>query len=183
MKKYVKSIIGNVRCMIHHIKHGDSPYIGIRCKLINLGEIIFENNVTIRPDSHIYVDSSSKLIIGSDSEIGRGSTIAASSYIKIGRGVLTGPHVFISDHNHEYRNPQEHIYKQGIHMNQGDSVEIGEGTWLGTNVVIAGNVKIGKQCVVGANSVVTKDIPDYCVAVGSPAKVIKRYNLDKKCWE
>ena len=43
----------------------------------------------------------------------------------------------------------------------------------GINVVIVGNVKIGKHCVIGANSVVTKDIPDYCVAVGSPARVIK----------
>ena len=45
---------------------------------------------------------------------------------------------------------------------------------IGINAVIVGNVKIGKHCVIGANSVVTKDVPDYCVAVGSPAKVIKR---------
>lgn len=48
------------------------------------------------------------------------------------------------------------------------------GMALGINAVIVGNVKIGKHCVIGANSVVTKDVPDYCVAVGSPAKVIKR---------
>ena len=49
--------------------------------------------------------------------------------------------------------------------------------------MIVGNVNIGKHCVVGANSVVTNDIPDYCVAVGSPAKIIKRFNFDTKLWE
>ena len=51
---------------------------------------------------------------------------------------------------------------------------IGDDTWIGTNVVIAGTVEIGKHCVIGANSVVTHDIPDYSVAVGCPAKVIKK---------
>ena len=64
-----------------------------------------------------------------------------------------------------------------------DRVLIDDGTWLGTNVVVVGNVHIGKQCVIGANSVVTKDIPDYCVAAGSPAKVLKRYNFESKEWE
>ena len=45
-----------------------------------------------------------------------------------------------------------------------------------------GNVKIGRHCVVGANSVVTKDIPDYSIAVGSPAKVVKHYDFDRKEW-
>ena len=62
-------------------------------------------------------------------------------------------------------------------------MEIGDGSWLGTHVVIAGNVKIGKHCVIGANSVVTKDIPDYCVAAGIPAKIIKKYNFDTCTWD
>ncbi len=61
-------------------------------------------------------------------------------------------------------------------------MEIGDGTWIGTNAVIVGNVRIGKNCVIGANSVVTKDIPDYCVAVGIPCKVIKRYSLETQNW-
>jgi len=61
-------------------------------------------------------------------------------------------------------------------------VHIGEGTWLGTNVVIVGSISVGKQCVIGANSVVTKDIPDYSVAVGIPAKVIKRYDFEQQQW-
>ena len=65
---------------------------------------------------------------------------------------------------------------------QESKVIIGEGSWLGTNVVVVGKVSIGKHCVIGANSVVTKDIPDYSVAAGIPAKVIKKYDFEKKEW-
>ena len=60
---------------------------------------------------------------------------------------------------------------------------IGEGSWLGTKVTVVGNVHIGKHCVIGANSVVTKNIPDYSIAVGIPARVVKQYNFETKCWE
>ena len=72
---------------------------------------------------------------------------------------------------------------QGILIKDNDSVIIDEGTWIGTKTTIIGNVHIGKHCVIGANSVVTKDIPDYCVAAGIPAKIIKRYNFETNCWE
>ena len=61
---------------------------------------------------------------------------------------------------------------QGI-VQRGQKVSIGVGSYIGINAVIVVNMKIGKHCVIGDNSVVTKDVPDYCVAVGSPAKVIK----------
>lgn len=59
---------------------------------------------------------------------------------------------------------------------------IGDGSWLGKNVVVIGNVSIGKNCVIAANSVVTKDVPDYSIAAGIPARVIKRYDFDRKEW-
>lgn len=90
--------------------------------------------------------------------------------------------MFISGHNHEYRNIKIPIYEQGITYAENGKVIIGEGFWLGTNVVVVGNVHIGKHCVIGANSVVTKDIPDYSVAAGIPAKVIKRYDFGKSEW-
>jgi acetyltransferase-like isoleucine patch superfamily enzyme len=61
-------------------------------------------------------------------------------------------------------------------------VEIGSGSWIGENACIIG-AKVGENSVIGANSVVTKDIPDYCVAVGIPARVIRKYNREKKVWE
>ena len=74
------------------------------------------------------------------------------------------------------------VIDQGI-VQRGQKVSIGGGSYIGINAVIVGNVKIGNHCVIGANSVVTKDVPDYCVAVGSPAKILKRYNLETQLWE
>lgn len=56
------------------------------------------------------------------------------------------------------------------------------GTWIGTNAVIVGNVHVGKNCVIGANSVVTKDIPDYCVVAGVPATIIRKYDELSNSW-
>ena len=61
-------------------------------------------------------------------------------------------------------------------------VKVGDYTHLGTNSTIVAGVTIGERCQIGAGSVVTKDIPSYCVAVGNPAKVVKRYDHEKKEW-
>lgn len=115
------------------------------------------------------------------------SRIAARGYVRIGEYVAMGPNCFIADFNHAYEDILRPVKLQGntfIPRKDGSpNVEIGDGSWLGTHVAIAGNVRIGKHCVIGANSVVTKDIPDYSVAVGIPAKVIKRYNLKTKSWK
>ena len=87
--------------------------------------------------------------------------------------------MYISDNLHGYKDIKTPIWKQPIVQNR--DVEIGEGSWIGENVCILG-VHIGKHCVIGANSVVTHDIPDYSVAVGSPAKVIKRYDFENNQW-
>ena len=60
-------------------------------------------------------------------------------------------------------------------MEENSSVAIDEDSWIGTKATIIGKVHKGKHCVIGANSVVTKSIPDYCIAVGSPVRIIKRY--------
>ena len=95
---------------------------------------------------------------------------------------MTGPFIFIADHNHQYEDPSKPIYMQGVKFSKSDRVEISDDTWIGAKVAICGNIRIGKHCVIGANSVVTKDVPDYSVAAGIPAKVIKKYDFEKKEW-
>lgn len=72
-----------------------------------------------------------------------------------------------------------------VHINKNghEELKIGNGSWIGTHVAIIGDVHIGKHCVIGANSVVTKDVPAFCVVAGIPAKVIKRYNSETQQWE
>ena len=110
------------------------------------------------------------------------SRIACIKEVSIGKNTITGPNLFISDYNHAYLDVSKPICFQGT-TPPNKSVIIDDDCWIGANVVIIGNVHIGKHCVVGASSVVTKDIPDYCVAIGNPARVIKKYNFKKKQWE
>lgn len=146
----------------------------------NKKQLHLDGNVIIRPHCDIY--SYGYLEIGENTEIGKFSCVASANRVVIGKGVLTGPFIFIADHNHQYENPLIPIYMQGIKVGKNDSVEIGDETWIGAKVAICGNIKIGKHCVIGANSVVTKDIPDYSVAAGIPARVIKKYDFEKKEW-
>lgn len=120
------------------------------------------------------------LAIGDHVQIGHFSHIVALDSVKLENSVLLADKVFISDCTHRYEDIQVPVLEQGVKTLK--PVTIGEGSWLGENACVCG-VSIGKHCVIGANSVVTKDIPDYCVAVGSPAKVIKRYNFDTGMWE
>jgi acetyltransferase-like isoleucine patch superfamily enzyme len=122
----------------------------------------------------------SKLEIGDGTYIGHFAHIYCTKLIKIGANVLMADKVYISDNLHSYENVDSPILQQPI--KQLKEVYIGDGAWIGENVCVIGS-SIGKGCVIGANSVVTKDIPDYCVAVGSPAKVIKKYDFTKRSWE
>ena len=111
--------------------------------------------------------------IGDRCLIGRGSGIVGHFSIKIGNDVWTGHHVYITDQNHGYEDVKRPISQQSQPERP---VVIGDGSWLGHGAVVLPGVTIGKHVVIGANSVVTKDIPDFSVAVGSPAKVIRRYD-------
>ncbi len=123
---------------------------------------------------------SCELKIGDGTCIGNFNHIFATGSIIIGENVLTADRVYISDNLHSYSNPFVPIMNQPI--KQIKHVYIGDGCWIGENVCIIGS-SVGKNCVIGANAVVTRDIPDYSVAVGIPAKIIKRYNINTSKWE
>lgn len=121
-----------------------------------------------------------ELIVGKGSLIGSLDHIYATQSIVIGDYVQIADKVFIADCTHYYEDITTPISQQPI--KQLSPVTIGDGAWLGENVCVLG-ASVGKGSVVGANSVVLSDVPDYCVAVGAPAKVIKKYNFETKIWE
>ena len=88
--------------------------------------------------------------------------------------------VYISDNLHDYKDISIPIKAQEIL--EKSPVVIGENSWLGENVCVIG-ASVGRHCVIGANSVVINNIPDYSIAVGSPAKVIKKFNHISKTWD
>jgi len=110
--------------------------------------------------------------IGDRCLIGRGSGIVAHFLIEIGDDVWTGHHVYITDQNHGYEDVSVPISRQS---QPEKAVRIGNRSWIGHGSVVLPGVTIGHHVVIGANSVVTRDIPDYCVAVGAPARVIRRF--------
>ena len=188
MKKLIKNLLGLIKCFRFSVKkHGKRVYIGYNSKIVNGKSLKLGSDVSIMPYNMIVVHNGGKIVLENGCEIGMFSRIAAKNMIQIEKNVITGPNVFIADYNHEYRNIDRAIKYQGSnyrqHSNENNKIIIREDCWIGTNVVIVGNVTIGKHCVIGANSVVNSNIPDYSVAVGNPAKVVKKYNFDKKEWE
>ena len=117
------------------------------------------------------IDLSPKVSIGSNTYIGRFATIACMDSVEIGKSVLISDRVYIGDCHHGFSSPDLAIKDQ--YMYSPGPVVIGDGAWIGINVAILPNVKIGRNCVVGANSVVTKDIPDYHIAAGNPAIILR----------
>lgn len=120
------------------------------------------------------------MIIGDRVRIGRFSEIFAIQSITIEEGVVMAENTYISDNTHSFDDVNIPIRDQKVLPLK--NVVVGKGTWIGRNACIMG-CKIGQNCVIGAFSFVKKDIPDFCVVVGNPARIVKRYNLQSGQWE
>ena len=134
----------------------------------------------------ISADMCGKISLGKNAKIGNDVHIASASKVEIGDNVLMASHIFISDLDHgNYAgdNQTSPEIAPDIREIYSEPIKIGNNVWLGENVVVLKGVSIGNGCIIGANALVNKDIPDYSIAVGSPAKVIKKYNFESKAWE
>lgn len=115
-----------------------------------------------------------RLAIGDDCNIEQNVHIVCGNRVEIGKDVSITANCAIVDVTHPLDGPDN--VKIGETIKPGDSyVYIGDGSFLGIGTVVLPNVRIGKRVVVGANSVVTSDLPDFCVAAGAPARVHKTY--------
>ena len=187
-KKIYKKIqigLSHIYGFFHGIKMSKSVYIGRGCSIRNGSAVSIGYGSRIEPYCVVIPNKKSATIsFGSGCVLGMFSRVTAKKRVSIEDDVITGPNVFISDFNHEYRDVALPIKDQGMMQPSSNNggVVIGGGSWLGANVVVVGDVAIGKHCVIGANSVVTKDIPGFSVAVGAPAKVIKLFDFQSKRW-
>ena len=87
--------------------------------------------------------------------------------------MLLARNVYIADHAHAFEDPSRPVLDQGVDDIR--PIEIGDGAWLGQNVVVCPGVRIGRGAVVGANAVVRDDVPDFSLAVGVPARVVREF--------
>jgi acetyltransferase-like isoleucine patch superfamily enzyme len=120
-----------------------------------------------------------KLNIDEGTFIGDFCHIVSVREVIIEKNVTIANNVYISDNIHNYEDITTPIIFQKV--NFVNKVIIGEGSWIGENACIIGS-KIGKNSVVGANSVVNFDVPDYTVVSGNPARIIRQYNNVTKTW-
>ena len=111
--------------------------------------------------------------IGNGVLLGRGSGVVAHASVEIGDDVFTGHHVYITDANHGYADVAVPIGRQFAPPRP---VVVGAGSWLGHGSIVLPGADVGRHVVIGAGSVVTGTIPDCSVAVGNPARVIRRFD-------
>jgi serine acetyltransferase len=153
-----------------HIEHpecvslGDKVFLNDFCWI----SIVTENCEQGSPSKSLQPH----LSIGDGTYIGRFGTLACVGRMTIGKNVLISDRAYIGDAIHGFSRTDIPIAQQ--YMTSTGPVEIGDGTWVGIGASILPNVKIGKNCVIGAGAVVTRDVPDFCVAVGVPAQVVRR---------
>jgi acetyltransferase-like isoleucine patch superfamily enzyme len=164
----------SVVCPPFHSSNIKQVYIGENCNIRAFGWIQCV-------EKYKGVDFEPEIIIGDRTYIGHFSHIIACEKMRIGKNVAIAERVYISDNIHGFENIEMPILSQPL--KHSGPVTIHDEAWIGDGACVLPGVTIGKHSVVGSNSVVTKDIPPFCVAVGIPAKVIKQYNHKSKCWE
>lgn len=120
------------------------------------------------------------LVIGSYSHVEQRCQIFCANSINIGMHVIISSDVYITDVSHEYSNIELDVLEQPL--NVGTTI-IGDYCFIGAGVKIIKPVNIGTRVIIGANSVITENIPSYCVVAGNPAHIIKKYNFETNKWE
>lgn len=144
-----------------YISIGKNCYLGSRVQLTAWDKV---NGVSFSP----YIE------IGDGSSIGDESHVSCINRIIIGKGVRSGKRILITDNSHGNSSFEELDISPSLRpMVSKGQIIIEDNVWIGEKATIVANVKIGRGSIVAANSVVTKDVPPYCVVAGSPAKIVK----------
>lgn len=131
-------------------------------------DVEFGDNCVI--DDGFVLECRGRLQVGSQTVFGHHCTLGVAAEVLIGRQCLIAELVSIRDHEHEFAASDRPIIEQGQRV---APVHIGDNVWLGAKVTVTSGVTIGPDVIVGANSVVTRDLPAGCVAGGAPARVIR----------
>ncbi len=132
------------------------------------GRIRIGQNVLLYPDVHLETQEDGFIDLGDEVVLSRGAHIAAVAGVTIGKGTMTGEYTSIRDANHT-REPGLPIRESGY---SAEPIHIGQEVWLGRGVAVLGGVRIGDKATIGANAVVTRDVPEGTTAVGVPAMPI-----------
>lgn len=157
---------------------GNDVFIGPNSIVMAITET---QDIGRHPDEeHVEQTFDPKIEVGHRVSVTGRLQLAAHKRITIGNDVMIASNVFLSDALHAYDDGNRPYKYQG--MSRVLPIVIEDGCWIGQNVVVMPGVTIGRLSIIGANSVVTRSIPERCIAVGAPAKVIKRWSDHAQSW-
>ncbi len=148
------------------------PLHGNVLEALREGRLEIGEQTLFEPGVWLTAPAPARIRIGTGTFLNLGVMIAAADLVEIGDHCMFANGCFVTDADHRFDDPARPVPWQGF-RSEGPT-RIGDNVWCGANVVITGGVAVGERCVIGANSVVTQDIPSFSVAVGAPAKVLRR---------
>lgn len=161
-------------------KFGMPSYLGKPIFLKGIRNVFIGKKVRIFPHLRLETQDGGIVHISDDVVISQNVHITSAGKLEIGKSALILANVFITNIDHDYATIDQHVVKQKIMVRE---TKIGDYCFIGMGSAIMAGTVLGKQCIVGANSVVRGTFPDYCVIAGAPAKIVKKYNHDTQIWE
>ncbi len=152
------------------------PVHGNVLQALREGRLQVGAGALLEPDVWITAPGKARVRIGAGTFLNLGVMIAAEELVEIGDHCMLANGCFITDSSHRYDDPEKPVPWQGF-TSKGPT-RLGDNVWLGANVVVTSGVSIGERCVIGANSVVTRDVEPFSVAAGVPARVLRKIDYD-----
>lgn len=195
MKEKIKQLIKNIYMRLFHFqicvkahKIGKNCFIGRRARINQCKYMSMGNNCRIGNDCRLsFYDEfygkkhNPELVIGDNAYLGDHLTILCADKIQIDEDVLMASYITITSENHgievetEIPYSKQHLETKPVHIKRG--------VWIGEKAIILPGVTVGEKSIIAAGAVVTKDVPDYAIVAGNPAKVIKKYDFSTSKWE
>jgi len=152
------------------------PVEGEVLEALDKDRLVIGDGTLLEPGCWLTMAPEARIRIGEGCFLNRGVMLAASELIEIGDHVMFANNCFVGDSDHRYDDPSRPITHQGF-VPRGP-VRIGSNCWFGVGCVVTGGVSIGERSVIGANSVITSDIPAGVIAAGAPAKVLREIEFE-----
>ncbi len=147
------------------------PVQGNMLEALREGRLEVGEGTLLEPGVWITAPAPARIRIGAGTFLNLGVMVAAMELVEIGDHCMFANGCFVTDANHRFDDPDTPITWQGF-TSKGPT-RVGDNVWCGANVVITSGVTVGRRCVIGANSVVTSDLPPFSIAAGSPARVLR----------
>jgi len=148
------------------------PLQGDALAALREGRLDIGEGTLLEPHVWLTAPGEARIRIGAGTFLNIGVMVAAHELVEIGDHCMFANGCFVTDAAHRFDDPDRPVTWQGF-TTKGPT-RIGDNVWCGANVVVTSGVTIGERCVIGANSVVTRDVPPYSIAAGAPAAVVKQ---------